>query len=108
MNSRRSLAQQLESFFRHRLIQQRNATPATVVAYRDALRLLVLFASKRANKKPCTLAIEDLDRETILAYLDHLERSRGNGIHTRNARLTAIRSFFHRVLSVRVRERWRS
>lgn len=33
----------------------------------------------------------------ILAYLEHLERSRGNGVHTRNARLTAIRSFFHHV-----------
>jgi site-specific recombinase XerD len=33
----------------------------------------------------------------ILAYLAHLERSRGNSIHTRNARLTAIRSFFHHV-----------
>lgn len=97
MNGRHSLAQQLESFFRQRLTQQRNATPATVATYRDALRLLVLFAAKRASKKPCTLAIEDLDRDMILAYLDHLERSRGNGIHTRNARLTAIRSFFHHV-----------
>jgi site-specific recombinase XerD len=75
----------------------RNATSATIVAYRDTLRLLVLFASKRTGKNPCALAVEDLDRDTILAYLDHLERSRGNGVHTRNARLTAIRSFFHHV-----------
>lgn len=97
MNGQRSLAQQLESFFHRRLTQQRNATPATVAAYRDALRLLVLFASDRTGKKPCTLAVEDLDRDMILAYLEHLEHSRGNGIHTRNARLTAIRSFFHHV-----------
>jgi integrase/recombinase XerD len=97
MNGQPSLAQQLESFFHRRLTQQRNATPATVAAYRDALRLLVLFASQRTGKKPCALAVEDLDREMILAYLDHLECSRGNGVHTRNARLTAIRSFFHHV-----------
>jgi integrase/recombinase XerD len=97
VNARRSFAQQLESFFRQRLTQQRNATPATVAAYRDAFRLLVLFAAKRTSKKPCSLAIEDLDRDMILAYLDYLERSRGNGVHTRNARLTAIRSFFHHV-----------
>lgn len=97
MNSQPSLARQLESFFHQRLTQQRNATPATIKAYRDALRLLVLFASQRAGKKPCTLAVEDLDRDMILAYLTHLERSRGNGVHTRNARLTAIRSFFHHV-----------
>jgi integrase/recombinase XerD len=97
MSRHNSLAQQLSSFFHQRLTQQRNATPATVAAYRDALRLLVLFAAERTHKKPCTLAIEDLDRDMILAYLDHLERSRGNAVHTRNARLTAIRSFFHHV-----------
>ena len=79
------------------MTQQRNATAATVRAYRDALRLLVLFASEHTGKKPCALAVEDLDRDMILAYLDHLERFRGNGVHTRNARLTAIRSFFHHV-----------
>ncbi|MFJ1259253.1 tyrosine-type recombinase/integrase [Cupriavidus sp. CuC1] len=97
MNGQPSLARHLESFFHHRLTQQRNATRATVAAYRDALRLLVLFASERTGKKPCALAVEDLDRDMILAYLDHLEHSRGNCVHTRNARLTAIRSFFHHV-----------
>lgn len=97
MNGQPSLARHLESFFHRRLTQQRNATRATVAAYRDAIRLLVLFASERTGKKPCALALEDLDRDMILAYLDHLESSRGNGAHTRNARLTAIRSFFHHV-----------
>jgi site-specific recombinase XerD len=97
MNSQSSLARQLESFFHHRLTQQRNATPATIRTYRDALRLLILFVSERVGKKPCALAVEDRDRDIILAYLTHLERSRGNSIHTRNARLTAIRSFFHHV-----------
>lgn len=97
MNALPSLARHLESFFRQRLTQQRNATTTTVKAYRDALRLLVLFASERTGKKPCALVVGDLDRDMILAYLDHLERSRGNGVHTRNARLTAIRSFFHHI-----------
>jgi len=97
MNGQPSLAQHLESFFHRRLTQQRNATPATVKAYRDALRLLVLFASERTGRKPCALVVGDLDRDMILAYLDHLECARGNGVHTRNARLTAIRSFFHHV-----------
>ncbi|KWR74341.1 tyrosine-type recombinase/integrase, partial [Cupriavidus sp. IDO] len=100
MNSQPSLARHLESFFHQRLTQQRNATRATVAAYRDALRLLVLFASERTGKKPCALAVEDLDRDMILAYLDHLEHSRGNCVHTRNARLTAIRSFFQHVAAI--------
>jgi site-specific recombinase XerD len=41
--------------------------------------------------------LEDLDRDIVLDFLDHLEQGRGNCIPTRNARLTAIRSFFHHV-----------
>ncbi|MEQ1354696.1 MAG: tyrosine-type recombinase/integrase [Candidatus Acidiferrum sp.] len=43
------------------------------------------------------MAVEDLDRDLILAFLDELEKTRKNTIQTRNARLTAIRSFFHHV-----------
>lgn len=97
MNSQPSLARHLELFFCQRLTQQRNATRSTIEAYRDALRLLILFVSKQKGREPCALAVDDLDRDMILAYLDHLESGRGNSVHTRNARLTAIRSFFRHV-----------
>jgi integrase/recombinase XerD len=84
----------LESFFRHRMIRQRNATAATIASYRDSLRMLVLFAANRARCEPCDLVLDHLDRNTILAFLDHLEATRGNKIQTRNARLAAVRSFF--------------
>jgi len=35
----------------------------------------------------------DLDAPLVLAFLDHLELRRGNCVRTRNARLTAPRSF---------------
>jgi integrase/recombinase XerD len=92
-----ALAPLLESFFGQRLAKQRNATPATISCYRDALRLLILFAARRLNKKPAALVLEDLDRNFVLAFLDELEETRKNSISTRNARLTAIRSFFHHV-----------
>ena len=97
MKGQPTLARHLESFFHQRLTDQRNATPATITAYRDALRLLILFVSEHTNKKPCDLDVCDLERDVVLAFLDHLECSRGNSIQTRNARLTAIRSFFHHV-----------
>src|SRR5579872_858912 len=56
------LAPLLESYFRRRLIKQRNATAATLASYRDALRMLILFAAARLRKKPAALALEDLDR----------------------------------------------
>lgn len=97
MTAHPSLATFLESFFRNRLTRQRNASPSTIASYRDALRMLVLFAAERTGHKPCSLAVEDIDRDLVLAFLDELEQKRKNAIQTRNARLTAIRSFFHHV-----------
>lgn len=70
------LAPLLESYFRRRLTKQRNATPATVASYRDALRMLILFAAARLRKKPAALALEELDRDLVLAFLDELEEKR--------------------------------
>lgn len=91
------LAPLLESYFRRRLTKQRNATSATLASYRDALRMLILFAAAPLRKKPATLSLEDLDRDLVLAFLDELEEKRNNSVATRNARLAAIRSFFHHV-----------
>jgi site-specific recombinase XerD len=97
MSSHPSFPSLLESFFRHRMAKQRNASPATINSYRDALRMLILFAAGRVKCKPASLTINDFDRDTVLAFLDDLETTRGNSIQTRNARLAAIRSFFHHV-----------
>lgn len=91
------LAPLLESYFRRRLTKQRNAISATLASYRDALRMLILFAAARLRKKPAALALEDLDRGLVLAFLDELEGKRNNSVATRNARLAALRSFFHHV-----------
>jgi integrase/recombinase XerD len=97
MSSHPSFPSLLESFFRHRMAKQRNASPATISSYRDALRMLILFVAGRAKCKPSALTINDLDRDAVLGFLDDLETTRGNSIQTRNARLAAIRSFFQHV-----------
>ncbi|MBA48076.1 MAG: integrase [Paracoccus sp.] len=89
-----TLATTLQAFFTDRLIRQRQVSPNTVQAYRDTLRLLLVFASERHGKAPGKLDIDDLDALLIGAFLDHLERERQNGVRTRNARLAAIRSLF--------------
>ncbi|WP_245325097.1 site-specific integrase [Bradyrhizobium sp. CCH5-F6] len=76
------------------MTKQRNATSATLASYRDGLRMLILFAAARRGKKPAALALEDLDRDLVLAFLDE---KRNNSVATRKARLAAIRSFFHHV-----------
>jgi site-specific recombinase XerD len=39
------------------------------------------------------MGLQDITPALILAFLDHLERDRGNAVRTRNARLAALRAF---------------
>ena len=84
----------LQSFFTDRLVRQRQASPHTIAAYRDTVRLLLCFLQRRTGKPPSRLDWTDLDVDAIVAFLDHLEVERHNSARTRNARLTAIRSLF--------------
>jgi site-specific recombinase XerD len=84
----------LQAFFTDRLIQQRQASPQTIAAYRDTLRLLLTFVHQRTRKMPAQLDWDNLDASTISAFLNHLESERHNSTRTRNLRLTAIRSLF--------------
>lgn len=89
-----SFAVLLQRFFTDRLIGQRQASPHTINSYRDTFRLLLQFAEQRLHRPPYRLGFEQIDAPLFAAFLDELERSRGNGARSRNLRLTAIRSFF--------------
>lgn len=89
-----SIAPTLQSFFTDRLVRQRQASPRTVAAYRDTLRLLLGFVQRRTGTAPEKLDWSDLGSDVISAFLNHLEDERGNSARTRNVRLTAIRSLF--------------
>lgn len=89
-----TLAPTLQAYMTERLIRQRQASPHTVAAYRDAFKLLLIFAQRRTGKHPSKLEVADLDAPLIGAFLEHLEIERGNSIRTRNARLAAIHSLF--------------
>jgi integrase/recombinase XerD len=89
-----ALAPTLQSFFTDRLVRQRQVSPETVAAYRDAFKLLLRFAQRQTGKPPSELDLGDLDVELVGAFLDHLEHDRGNTPRTRNARLAAIHSMF--------------
>ncbi|KYK46216.1 integrase [Bradyrhizobium liaoningense] len=83
----------LQRFFVDHLRQQRAVSSSTVAAYRDAFKLLLAFAEKAIGKAPTDLALADLNATLVLAFLDHLERERKNSVRSRNARLSAIRTF---------------
>jgi len=68
--------------------------PNTIAAYCQTFRLLLGFASKQTGKPPSELDIAQLDAPLIAAFLEHLEKARGNSVRSRNNRLAAIHSLF--------------
>ena len=88
------LAPPLAMFLREHLPRDRGTSRHTVESYALCFKLLVVYAADKYGIRPCTLEIGHLDIATLLEFLEHLERDRGNGVRTRNARLAAIKSFF--------------
>jgi hypothetical protein len=86
----------VQEFFCQRLIAQQNASISTVASYRDMFRLLLRFFADCRGRSPTALTMADLDAPAVLAFLDDLERERGNSTATRYVRLAALRSFLTR------------
>jgi site-specific recombinase XerD len=97
MKTQNTFPQLLEAFFTDRLMRQRQASPNTIASYRDTFRLLLKFAQERLKKPPSKLDLGELDTPFIGAFLNQLEKERGNKARSRNVRLAAIRSFFRYV-----------
>jgi integrase/recombinase XerD len=97
MKSHNAFPGLLEAFFIDRLMRQRQASSHTIASYRDTFRLLLRFAQDRLKMSPLQLTLEAMDPPFIGAFLDHLEKDRGNKARSRNVRLAAIRSFFRYV-----------
>ena len=102
----------IEAFFTRHLAGRQNVSAHTIASYRDTFRLLLRFASKQLGKAPSQLAPGDLDVALLDDFLRDLETTRRNTARSRNARLTALRSFFgfvayeapgHSALCARVR-----
>jgi site-specific recombinase XerD len=94
MKNHTDFAGLMEGFFTERLVAQRRVSPQTISSYRDAFRLLLAFVQTRLKKAPSELHLTDLDAALVSGFLDHLERHRHNTVRSRNARLTAIHSFY--------------
>ena len=93
MESNIPLGKHLRFFFSDYLPRQRNASPHTIQAYRDALKQILCFAGSLRNRSVVNLTLADIDRKTVLSFLEFIECRKGNSVSTRNHRLAAIRSF---------------
>ena len=88
-----SFSKLLQNFFVERLINQQHVSPETKESYKYTFCLLLNFFYSETHKEPS--ALEDLNEQTILKFLNYLEKDRKNSISTRNLRLAAIRAFFN-------------
>jgi site-specific recombinase XerD len=89
------LAPHVAAFFQQRLPVERRASAHTAESYAYAFKLLLEYASERLRVPPSGLHLEQIDASLVVAFLNHLETTRGNRPSSRNVRLAAIKSFMH-------------
>jgi len=90
MNDKRALGPWIRRFLMEYLPDERNLARNTQQSYRDAVRLLVVFAATKAHKKVDDLLIPDISADLLRAFLRHIEEKRKCSISSRNQRLAAI------------------
>ncbi len=90
MNNRETLGSWIRRFLMEYLVGERNLARNTQRSYRDAVRLLVVFAASKTHKKVDELLIADIDADLLRAFLRHIEEKRKCTIASRNQRLAAI------------------
>lgn len=84
----------LHRFLTTHLAGLRGCSPHTITSYRDTFKLLIVFFRDQRSVPPEMLTLDHIDADTITAFLDWLQTSRGNSASTRNQRLAAINSFY--------------
>jgi site-specific recombinase XerD len=77
------------------LSNERGLSENTILAYRDALKLLLQYCAHYLKIKIDQLPCDQIDDEIVRNFLDYLEQERNCTASTRNARLAALKTFFH-------------
>jgi site-specific recombinase XerD len=75
------------------LPDQKAVSANTVKSYRESLNLLLNYVCDIDGINLGKLSFENLSRETVESFLEHLEKGRHCSASTRNHRLACIRSF---------------
>jgi len=87
----------LSSFLGKYLPGQKNASPNTIESYAATFKLFLIYCQEKEKVKPEHLTLSSIDRDTVVGFLDWIEKERGCTISTRNQRLVPLHSFFRYV-----------
>lgn len=91
---RPSVGALIQAFLADELPVQRGLRPASVKAYRDGLRMFLVFVAGDLACRLTQVTGDALTLDRVLRFLQHLETTRRNHRRTRNHRLTVLRTFF--------------
>jgi len=86
-------ARLLTAFLTEYLPSQRNMSPNTIMAYRDAFTLLLRYCRDVKGIAPDQMNFKDLNATLVVDFLNYLESERRSAPCTRNHRLAALHSF---------------
>lgn len=88
-----NIAKYITGFLGAYLPHERNVSPNTISAYRDAFISFFSFLRDEKQIKIEKATLSDINRDNVIEYLRWLIERQGNSIATRNNRLAAIHSF---------------
>jgi len=84
----------ISGFILKYLPDERGASANTINAYSTTFVLLLNFMQNKKQVKIEKLTLDKIKKETVLDFLDWLQKERNCGDSTRNLRLAAIHSFY--------------
>lgn len=84
----------ISDFISRYLPHEKGASANTITAYRDTLVLLLNFIQNEKGVKIEKLTLGKITKETVIAFLDWIQKERKCSNSTRNLRLAAIHSFY--------------
>ncbi len=87
----------LQRFFLQRLINQQRVSYCTIQSYKDTFRILLKYIKGELGTKADEITMEIIDANTVVGFMNYLEKSRKNKCKTVNNRLAAIKSFMEYV-----------
>ncbi len=94
MEATNDFAKYLTRFFTEYLVGERGASSHTLRSYSETFTLVLIYMDKVRGKPADRLTLNHFDRETVLDFLDWLQKTRKCSNTTRNQRLAALHSFF--------------
>ena len=87
-------AKYLSAFLTRYLAGERNYSPNTILAYKDAFVQFITFMKERKNIEVQKLTLECITKDVVIEFLDWIQVIRHCSNATRNYRLAALNSFF--------------